>query len=74
LLLPVSYSKTEELPPGKQQVIRHIAKGFRNKEIAFQLHISTVTVKSHLTKIYRKPDVPNRSSMLNKARNMNVIY
>jgi len=69
----VSYSTTEELSLREQQVIRHLAKGLRNKEIALLLHISTVTVKSHLTNIYRKLHVPNRTSMLNKVRKMNIL-
>ncbi|WP_167608214.1 LuxR C-terminal-related transcriptional regulator [Maribellus sediminis] len=72
-LPPVSYSKTDVLSLREQQVIRNIAKGLRNKEIALQLNISTETVKRHLTNIYRKLDVPNRTSMLNKARNMNIL-
>jgi ATP/maltotriose-dependent transcriptional regulator MalT len=69
----VSYSKTDELSFREQQVIGLISTGLRNKEIADELNISTVTVKSHLTNIYRKLDVPNRTSMLSKARNMNIL-
>ena len=74
LLQPVSYSIPDELSLlREQQFIRPIAKGLRNKEIALQLHISTVTVKSHLTNIYRKLDVPNRTSMINKVKSMNIL-
>jgi ATP/maltotriose-dependent transcriptional regulator MalT len=68
-----SVSKTDELSIREQEVIRLIAKGLRNKEIADQLGISTVTVKSHLTNIYRKLEVANRTSMLNKVRNLEIF-
>lgn len=69
----ISYAKSDELSLREQQVIRLIATGLRNKEIADELNISTVTVKSHLTNIYRKLDVPNRTSMLNKVRSMAIL-
>jgi len=72
-LQPFSYSKHDELSIREQEVIQLISEGLRNKDIADQLHISTVTVKSHLTNIYRKLDVPNRTSMLNKARNLQIL-
>jgi len=50
----------------EQELVRLIAKGLRNKEIADLLNISTGTVKSHLTNIYSKLQVPNRTSMLRK--------
>ena len=56
------------------RIVSLIADGLRNKEIADQLNISTVTVKSHLTNIYRKLEVPNRTSMLNKARNLQILF
>ncbi len=70
---PKSDSHTEELTIREHEVIRLIAKGLRNKEIADKLSISIVTVKSHLTNIYRKLEVPNRVSMLNKVRNLQVL-
>ncbi|MBN3522037.1 hypothetical protein JYB62_18680 [Algoriphagus lutimaris] len=59
----------KELTIREQEIVKLIAIGLRNKEIADQLHISTVTVKSHLTNIYRKLDVYNRTSMLRIIQN-----
>ncbi len=69
----VSVSKIEELSIREKEVIQLIAEGLRNKEIADQLNISTITVKSHLTNIYRKLDVPNRTSMLRKVREREIL-
>ncbi len=54
----------------ESEIVNMIAKGLRNKEIANQLHIAEVTVKSHLTHIYRKLDVSSRTRMLKKVREM----
>ena len=55
------------------EIARLVADGFRNKEIADQLNISTLTVKSHLTNIYNKLEVSNRTSMLRKARDLQIL-
>ena len=62
-----SLSDSNELSLREQELIRLVAKGFMNKQIAEQLNISTVTVKSHLTNIYKKLKVPNRTTMLRKV-------
>lgn len=72
-LAPVSYSKSDELSLREKEVIRLIATGLRNKEVADKLNISTVTVKSHLTHIFRKLEVPNRTSMLRLARDRRIL-
>lgn len=41
-------------------ILQHVASGASNQEIADNLGISIHTVKTHLYKIYRKIDVPNR--------------
>lgn len=41
-------------------ILESVASGASNQEIADQLHISVHTVKTHLYKIYRKINVPNR--------------
>ena len=43
-------------------VIQHLAKGMRNKEIAKALVISENTVERHLVNIYNKLDVTSRTS------------
>jgi ATP/maltotriose-dependent transcriptional regulator MalT len=69
-----SSSDSHELTLREQELIRLIAKGLRNKEVADQLNISAVTVKSHLTNIYRKLEVPNRTTMLRKVRERSILF
>ena len=68
-----SLSDSNELSLREQELIRLVAKGFINKQIAEQLHISTLTVKKHLSNIYNKLEVHNRTSMLNKIKNKNTF-
>ncbi|WP_019668087.1 LuxR C-terminal-related transcriptional regulator [Eudoraea adriatica] len=69
-----SLSDSNELSLREQELIGLVAKGFMNKEIAEQLNISTVTVKSHLTNIYRKLKVPNRTTMLRKVGERSALF
>lgn len=43
------------------EVLEHVAEGRQNKEVAQALSISEATVENHLTHIYRKWDVTNRT-------------
>jgi LuxR family transcriptional regulator, positive regulator of biofilm formation len=61
---------------GREKVILNcVATGASNQEIADQLQISVHTVKTHLYKIYRKLDIPNRmqAMRLAKARGLNDV-
>lgn len=42
------------------EILRLIAVGFSNREIAGRIHLSENTVKSHIQQIFRKLDVSNR--------------
>lgn len=44
----------------EMEIIFHICRGYRNKEIAQKLNISEQTVKSHCNRIYRKLGVSDR--------------
>ena len=68
-----SLSDSNELSLREQELIRLVASGLINKQIAEQLHISTLTVKKHLSNIYTKLEVRNRTSMLNKILNQNIF-
>ena len=50
----------EPLTPRESEILLCLAKGCTNKEIAKALFIAEKTVKSHLTKIFRKLNVPGR--------------
>ncbi|WP_088104805.1 response regulator [Halalkalibacter urbisdiaboli] len=48
-------------------IIRAVSKGYRNKEIAFDMGIAERTVKAHLTNIYNKLGVDSRSEAVSVA-------
>ena len=49
------------------EILRLIAAGFSNREIAGRVHLSENTVKSHIQEIFRKLDVGNRVQAALKA-------
>ncbi len=51
----------EELTPRELDVLRLLARGASNREIAEGLHISESTVKNHVNSILGKLQVPNRT-------------
>ena len=54
-------------------LIRLIAKGLRNKEIADKLFISEGTVKVHLHNIYEKLGIDGRLALLRFARDKGIV-
>ena len=62
------FNKPEAFNLSKQElkVLRLIAEGYKNAEIAEQLFISQNTVKTHIKNIYSKLDVKNRVEALKK--------
>lgn len=72
------YLKSEKeqyssLSKSEQQVLHMVAKGMKNSEIATQLEIKLVTVKFHITNIYKKLMVENRQQAVNKAREVGYL-
>lgn len=59
--------KSAQLTKREKNVVDLIAKGYRNKEIAQQLHIAEPTVKTHLYRIFRKLNMKNRSELITFA-------
>jgi DNA-binding CsgD family transcriptional regulator len=51
----------------ERQIIRHVAAGLTNREIAEQLVVSTNTVRSHLDHIYEKLGVHTRTAAVAAA-------
>ncbi len=48
------------LSPRESEILLLLASGLTNDEIAEELHISSHTVKNHISKIYQKIEVTNR--------------
>jgi LuxR family maltose regulon positive regulatory protein len=66
-------SLVEALTEREQQVLRLLAAGLANTEIAERLYISANTVKSHLKHIYAKLDVHSRMQAVRRARQLGLL-
>jgi DNA-binding NarL/FixJ family response regulator len=55
------------------ELIRMVAEGLRNREIAERLHISEGTVKSHLYNVYKKLGLENRVAVRRYAEEKGLI-
>jgi len=59
---PAAPEPTPSMPLSETQlgIVRLVAQGLTNREIAGQVHLSENTIKSHIQEIFRKLDVSNR--------------
>ena len=55
------------------EVLRLVADGASNSEIAAALHITDATVKSHLVHVFSKLGVASRTAAVSAARNLGVL-
>lgn len=56
-------SKPEELTEREEAVLRYVAEGYSNQQIADQLCLSPWTVRSHVSSILRKLNLDNRTQV-----------
>lgn len=61
------------LTPREKEVLRHIARGYRYKEIATRLHISTKTVETHVSAVLRKLQMSNRHELTRWAADRKFV-
>lgn len=57
----------------EQDVLRRVARGQGNPQIAEGLYISLSTVKTHINNLFRKLDANDRDSALQAARTLKLI-
>ncbi|GAA3221263.1 response regulator [Dactylosporangium siamense] len=57
---PAPGGELPRLTPRERDVLRLIAEGLSNQEIAERLHLGVTTVKSHVTSLMTKTGSPNR--------------
>jgi LuxR family maltose regulon positive regulatory protein len=66
-------SLVEPLSERELEVLRLIAAGLSNREIAEKLFVAVSTVKTHINNIYRKLDVSKRTQAVARARELNLL-
>jgi DNA-binding CsgD family transcriptional regulator len=54
-------------------VLREIAAGRSNKEIAARLNVSPSTVKTHVARLFEKLGAKRRTDAMNKARELGIV-
>ena len=81
-LLPMPTAVASAVEPGdqsqalterEQQILRLVADGLSNREIADQLFLSRYTVESHVKRIYRKLAVSSRVGAVREARTRGML-
>jgi len=63
----------ESLSEREREVLRHVSGLLTSPQIAREMHITTNTVKTHLTHIYRKLAATHRSEAVRRARQLELI-
>jgi LuxR family maltose regulon positive regulatory protein len=70
---PSGQTLVDPLSERELEVLRLIALGKTNQEIAQQLIVARGTVKAHASHIYRKLDVANRTEAVTRARQLGIL-
>jgi LuxR family maltose regulon positive regulatory protein len=68
-----SLPPAEELSPGELRVLRYLPTNLSRPEIASELSVSLNTVSTHLRSIYAKLQVRDRSSAVQRARELRLL-
>ena len=63
----------EELSPGELRVLRYLPTNLSRPEIAGELSVSLNTVNAHIRSIYAKLQVRDRSSAVQRARELRLL-
>ena len=71
--LPVPGERLPALTPRETEIVRLVAQGLRNKELAQRLSITEGTVKIHLHNIYDKLGVDGRLELVLAAQHKGLV-
>lgn len=61
------------MSPRELEVLREIAAGHSNKEIARRLNVSPNTVKTHVARLFEKLGAKRRTDAINRARELGIV-
>jgi DNA-binding CsgD family transcriptional regulator len=70
---PTNSALIEPLTEREQEVLRYLAAGYSNQEIADTLIISRYIVRAHLRTVYRKLAVHRRTQAVELARQHHLL-
>jgi DNA-binding NarL/FixJ family response regulator len=65
-------NRVAELTPQQYKVLCYLHEGLLNKQIAYELSISEATVKAHITAIFRKLGINNRTQAVLVASDLKL--
>ena len=72
-VLDTSLVSKLELSKRELEIMRLLAQGHSNQEIATKLFVSLSTVKTHIQHLFEKLDVKRRTQAVEKAKRLNLI-
>ena len=74
--MPDNKEKTGDtiLTQRQKEVVNLLATGKANKEIAREFSISDKTVKAHLSEIFKRLDVGNRTQAVHRAKKLGLLH
>ncbi|XID74808.1 response regulator [Alkanindiges sp. WGS2144] len=64
--------RIKALTPQQFRVLMMVAEGLLNKQIAYELDVSEATIKAHVTAIFRKLGVQNRTQAVLAISTLNI--
>jgi DNA-binding NarL/FixJ family response regulator len=70
---PIRDAELDELTAREREVLRLIARGYRYKEIAANLHLSVKTVETHVSNVLRKLQLSSRHELTRWAAERRMI-
>jgi two-component system response regulator DesR len=73
LFIPAPESSATALSTREREVLSDLADGATNREIAARMHLSHHTVKEHISSLYRKLGVHNRTGAVHRARRLGLL-
>ena len=73
LATPMSEPAAKTLTPREREIVRLVALGFHNPEIAKRLYIGEVTVKTHINNVFHKLKIRDRVGLTLYALRLGLI-
>lgn len=65
--------KSLGISPREAEVLRELAAGYSNKQIAARLAVSPNTVKTHVGRLFEKLEARRRTEAIRKARELGLV-